>query len=103
MEEKELMWPEKEVSNVGEVFVQSLVNMFWYIDGHHSNCNERNFRIQRLKDFVDTTSHISTSTESVQLKTCHQSSLLAAPINFFDASNHAIGSEILHTRIGEVI
>ena len=32
MEEKELMWPEKEVSDVGEVFVQSLVDLLWYID-----------------------------------------------------------------------
>lgn len=29
--EKELTWPEKEVSNVGEVFVQSLVDLLWQV------------------------------------------------------------------------
>ena len=48
IEEKELMWPEKEVSNVGEVFVQSLVDILWYIDGHHSSFNERSFKIPPL-------------------------------------------------------
>ena len=45
MEEKELMWPEKEVSDVGEVFVQSLVDLLWYIDNHHSTFNERSHKI----------------------------------------------------------
>ena len=50
MEEKELMWPEKEVSDVGEVFVQSLVDLLWYIDNHHSTFNERSHKIPPIFD-----------------------------------------------------
>ena len=54
MEEKELMWPEKEVSDVGEVFVQSLVDLLWYIDNHHSTFNERSHKIPPIFDrFTD--------------------------------------------------
>lgn len=48
MEERKLMWPEKEVSNVGEVLVQSLVDVLWYIDGHHNTFNERSCKIPPL-------------------------------------------------------
>lgn len=50
MEEKELMWPEKEVSDVGEVFVQSLVDLLWYIDNHHSTLNERSHKVPPIFD-----------------------------------------------------
>ncbi len=66
MEERKLMWPEREVSNVGEVFVQSFVDVLWYIDGHHNTFNERSCKIPLyLKFFVDTMFHKFTSTANV--------------------------------------
>ena len=44
------MWPEKEVSDVREVFVQSLADLLWYIDNHHSTFNERSHKIPPIFD-----------------------------------------------------
>ena len=91
LEEKELMWPEKEVSDVGEVFVQSLMDLLWYIDNHHSTFNERS--LLYLTDLLIVICHRCINIENILLKTCHLSCLLTTPTSSSDACNHATGRE----------
>ena len=81
MEGKELMWPEKELSIFGNVFVQSLVDTLWYLDGHHGTFNERSHHIPPIFDKF-------TGYNSLQLhKHRKRSSEILSAVSLTDHSN----------------